>query len=157
MIEYLPLVLTGIGIIVSILYYTSVLRNQNRTRQAQLFTQLYKDYRTPENLSLMSKAMQMNWNDYDEFQSKYSSITQMEERLPYTFWSMYFQEIGILLKEGFIDITLVAQFLPDFFRGYWKKFEPIILEERKRTNYPQYFGGMEFLYNEFCKHRGHEP
>ena len=30
MIEYLPLVLTGIDIIISILYYTSVLRNRAR-------------------------------------------------------------------------------------------------------------------------------
>ena len=32
-IEYLPLVLTGIGIIASILYYTMVLRNANKTQQ----------------------------------------------------------------------------------------------------------------------------
>ena len=38
MIEYLPLVLTGIGITVSILYYTSVLRNANKTQQMQLET-----------------------------------------------------------------------------------------------------------------------
>ena len=38
MIEYLPLVLTGIGIIVSLLYYTSVLRNaENTRRRDQLF------------------------------------------------------------------------------------------------------------------------
>jgi hypothetical protein len=50
-IEYLPIVLTGIGIIVSILYYTSVLRNANKTqqqqldtRQAQLFMQMYNKW-----------------------------------------------------------------------------------------------------------------
>jgi hypothetical protein len=37
MIDYLPLILTGIGIIASILYYASVLRNANTTRQAQLY------------------------------------------------------------------------------------------------------------------------
>ena len=39
MIESIPYVLTGIGIIVSILYYTSVLRNANRTRELQLKAQ----------------------------------------------------------------------------------------------------------------------
>ena len=48
-IEYLPIVLTGIGIIVSILYYAMVLRNQNTTRQAQLLMQINNISR-PENL-----------------------------------------------------------------------------------------------------------
>ena len=39
MIESLPYLLTGVGIIVSILYYTSVLRNANRTRELQLKAQ----------------------------------------------------------------------------------------------------------------------
>ena len=152
-IQTLSFVLTGIGIIGAIRYYTLTLRNVNRTRQAQLFTQLYSDFRRPENLRLMGEAFQMNWSDYDDFQTKYSATEQVEDRIPYSTWSMYFQEIGVLVKEGLIDISLVAQFLPDTFRSYWHKFEPIILEHRERANYPQYFAGIEYLYKEFCKHR----
>jgi hypothetical protein len=38
-LDYLPLVLTGIGIIASILYYASILRNANKTRELQLKAQ----------------------------------------------------------------------------------------------------------------------
>ena len=145
------------GVLIAAVFYVINLREtrktqqqQLETRQAQLFTQLYSDYKKPENLRLIGRAMQMNWRDYDDFQKKYDDVEQMEDRIPYTSWSMYFQEIGVLLKEGFIDINLVAQFLPDSFRRYWEKFKPIILEHRVRNSYPQYFAGMEHLYNEFC-------
>ena len=61
MIEYLPLVLTGIGIIVSILYYTSVLRNANKTREAQLFMQSYKETSTPELQQLAYELLSWQW------------------------------------------------------------------------------------------------
>ena len=155
--EFLAIILSVLGLAASITYYASVLGNQNRTRQAQLFTQLYSDFRKPENLQLLWKAMQMEWSDYDEFTIKYSGTEHSEERLPYTVWSMFYQQIGVLLKEGYIDINLVAQFLPDAFRNYWQKFKPIIYEHRERNDYPQYFTGMEYLYNEYCKYRGFDP
>jgi hypothetical protein len=155
--EFLAVTVSLLGLAASITYYAIIIGNQNRTRQAQLFTQLYRDHRTPENLRLLGKAMSMSWINYDDFHTKYNNRDKMEERLPYTVWSMYYQEIGVLLKEGLISIELVAQFLPDGFRGYWKKFEPIILETRKMSDYPEYFSGMEYLYNEFCKYRGHSP
>ena len=155
--------LQTVGLLIGIAYYLIIMRNSQRaqqiqleTRQAQLFTHLYSDFRRPENIRLIGRAMQMNWSDYDDFQIKYNSTEHAEDRMPYSSWSMYFQEIGVLVKEGLIDISLVAQFLPDAFRDYWKKFKPIILEHRERADYPQYFAGMEHLYNEFSRHRGHQ-
>jgi len=151
------------GVIAGFSYYVLTVRANQRnqrhqleTRRAQLFTSLYSEFRRPENLRLYGKALNMNWSDYDEFQTKYSALEHMEERIPYSWWSMYFQEIGVLVQEGFIDINIVAQFLPDAFRALWEKFKPIILEHRERENYPQYFAGMEYLYNEFSKIRGHQ-
>jgi len=152
----LSIIFAGLSIAASIVYYASVLRNQNKTRQAQLFTQIYSDMRKPESLRLLSKALQMNWDDYDDFQRKYNMIEHAEERMPYSYSSMFYQEMGVLAKENLIDISLIDQFLPDSFRMYWKKFEQIILEHRQRTKYPQYFAGMEYLYREFCKYRGYE-
>jgi hypothetical protein len=77
MIEYLPLVLTGIGIIVSILYYSNVLRNANKTqqmqletRQVQLFMQMYTRFQDKiEDLDMESVI----WNKlsgFEEYQEK---------------------------------------------------------------------------------------
>ena len=39
MIEYLPLVLTGLGLTASIAYYANILNNANKTRELQLKAQ----------------------------------------------------------------------------------------------------------------------
>ena len=164
MIDYstLAIVLTGLGLTASILYYTMVLRNANKTqqlaletRQALLFTQLSSEFRGAENLRLYYKALQMTWDDYDDFLKKYG-LEDWEERVPFTHMNLYFDEIGVLLKEGLIDVNLVLQLIGGTFRLYWEKFEPIVLERRIRDNNPTYFDKMEYLYNEIKKLRGHQ-
>ena len=66
MIEYLPLVLTGIGIIVAIIYYTLTLRNTNKTRQAQLFMNLYSTYSTPETQGHFRNLFSIDMNSIED-------------------------------------------------------------------------------------------
>jgi hypothetical protein len=70
--------------------------------------------------------------------------------------SHFYEEIGVLLEEGLIDVNLVIQLIGGTFRLYWEKFEPYVLERRIRDNYPRYYDKMEYLYNEIEKLRGHE-
>ena len=157
MLTYLTLISVPVGVF----YHIMTLRNtrksqqlQLETRQAQLFTQLYSEFRSAENLRLYFKALQMTWDDYDDFLKKYG-LEEWEERVPFTHMSLYFDEVGVLLKEGLIDVNLVAQLIGSAFRLYWEKFEPIVLERRIRDNNPTYFDNMEYLYNEIEKQRGH--
>ena len=97
----------------------------------------------------------MTWTDYDDFQSKYGEDS-MDERMPYTAMAMFYEEMGVLVEQGLIDINLVIQLIGGSFRQFWIKFKPIIYETRERRNYPQYFDKMEYLYNEMYKIRGEE-
>ena len=97
----------------------------------------------------------MTWDDYDDFVKKYG-LEGWEERVPFTHMNFYYEEIGVLLEEGLIDVNLVIQLIGSPFRLYWEKFEPIVLERRIRDNNPTYFDNMEYLYNEIKKLRGHQ-
>ena len=161
-IETISIVFTGISISLAAFYYINTLRNTRRnqelqleTRQAQLFTQLYSEFRSAENLRLYGKALQMTWDDYDDFVKKYG-LEEWEERVPYTHMSLFYEEIGVLLEEGLIDVNLVIQLIGGTFSLFWVKFKPIVLERRIRDNYPQYYDKMEYLYNEIEKLRGHQ-
>ncbi len=161
-IETISIVFTGISISLAAFYYINTLRNTRRnqelqleTRQAQLFTQLYSEFRRPETLRLYFKALQMTWDDYDDFVKKYG-LEGWEERVPFTHMNLYFDEIGVLLEEGLIDVNLVINLIGGTFRLYWEKFEPYVLERRIRDNMPRYYDKMEYLYNEIEKIRGHE-
>ena len=78
MMEYLPLVLTGIGIIASILYYASVLRNANKTRQAQLFMDLYRTYRDPEFRRQYYEILGQKWVDFEDFWEKAKNSSNVD-------------------------------------------------------------------------------
>ncbi|MHA2393462.1 MAG: DUF4760 domain-containing protein [Promethearchaeota archaeon] len=154
--------MTPISLTIGVIYYIMTLNNtrknqelQLETRQAQLFTQLYSEYRSAENLRLYGKALQMTWDDYNDFQKKYGR-ENWEGRVPYTTLAHFYEEIGVLLEEGLIDINLVVQLIGGTFRWFYEKFEPIVLEYRVRLGYPQYYNKMEYLYNELKKIRGHQ-
>jgi len=77
-IEYLALILTGLGIIVSILYYASVLRNANKTqqiqletRQAQFMSQISNELNSVENRMIYFELSAMEWTDWADFENKY--------------------------------------------------------------------------------------
>jgi hypothetical protein len=53
-------------------------------------------------------------------------------------------------------MNLVEQLVGGNLRMIWERYEPMILEARKRRNYPQYYDKMEYLYNEMKKRRGHQ-
>ena len=57
MIDYLPLVLTGIGIMASILYYSLTLRNSNNIRQSQLFMQAHARFQDTEFTKMYNEVM----------------------------------------------------------------------------------------------------
>ena len=84
MIEYLPLVLTGLGLTASIIYYTSVLRNANKTqqmqletRQAQLFHGIYTSL-DDDWWNAYHLLRNTEWTDYSDFSNKALPINDTE-------------------------------------------------------------------------------
>lgn len=154
MIEYLPLVLTGIGIIVSILYYTSVLRNAEKTRRAQLVSRLREMFWSLESGLMAMELLEMEWRDFEDFDAKYDSTVNPENYAKrFMLWGQL-QEVGYLLHEGIVDVETVY----NLWGGHnsllmWEKFKPIILEQRKKYRDPSWFVWFEFLAEEIKKYR----
>ena len=142
-IEYLPIVLTGIGIIVSILYYSSVLRNANRTREAQLFMNVYDKWSDPE----MGKAYQIANNAQYSSYEEYMEINNNEDFR----WAIrkiigYYEGVGVLVREGLVDIRLVALLMTGSTLKFWSRLEPYIGEMRS-ADYPRVAIETEYLVN----------
>ena len=143
-------VFAGVGISVAAIYYIMTLRNQHRSRQAQLFMQIYNNYAKSDYIQNMSDALRMDYTDYDDFQEKYERYAT---RAPYTSICFFYDGIGVLVEEGLIDIRLVAKLMFGDITWHWHHFGPYILESRKRRNHPEYMYYNEFLYNEVVKVR----
>jgi hypothetical protein len=154
MIESIPYVLTGIGIIISILYYTSVLQNANKTRelqlkaqqhaedtrQTQLFMNVYNRFQDPDFTKMWINLMQREWNNIDDYGAKYTGLD-----IELLSVQTYFEGIGVLLMKEMIDPGFVYELMPTMVNSLWAKYEPIVLWARENMNYPQYWRPIEYL------------
>lgn len=160
MIEYLPLVLTGIGIIVSILYYTSVLRNANKTqklqletRQMQLFMQINNILNTRESLQDFIELINLKV-DEEEYRQKYDSYVNPEHFAKRgNLWYTY-NSIGEMLRLNMVDPDLLHRLNVDTnVIMMWENWEHIIKINREREQMPDLWDGFEYLYTEMKKLR----
>jgi hypothetical protein len=159
--EYLALILTGCGIIVSIIYYASVLRNTNKTqqmqletRQTQLFMQLYQQLNTEESHKTIMELINFEIKDTEEYLQKYdSAVNPSHYGKRANIWYS-FNTIGELLRMGIIELDLLTRLKLDLtVILMWEKYEDIIRATRLRESIPDVWEGFEYLYDEMKKFR----
>jgi hypothetical protein len=157
MVDYqtISIVLTGIGMIIALTYYGLQIRNQNRTRQAQLFMQTYNRWTQPDFIdALMWLRTQEKWTNFDDHNEAMNDITNSRNTLLFV---TYFEGVGVLVKEGLIDIRLVAELMTGIVTQFWDKYALIIDEGRRRLGYPRWFSETEYLYKELIRYEKTHP
>ena len=150
--EYLPLVLTGLGLTASIIYYASVLRNSNKTRQTQVIMNLISSFFSTETRLVFEQMMMMQWDDYEDFRRKYdSSVNPENYSYRYNLWKM-FDNLGYMLHQGLTDIDTIYNLLGGAnLLLFWEKFSPIVLKQRENYGESDYFEWWEYLIDEVSK------
>ena len=157
MIEYLPLVLTGLGLTASIFYYTMTLKNANKTRQAQLLANIYNQMDTPEKAKALNSVFKMKFKDFNELVTNYIDNPDQET------WNHVLQLViqtegqGSFVREGFIEIEKVALLLGGFIVYFWGLFEPYKDEIRSYLGYPRWASETEYLYNRILDYKETHP
>jgi hypothetical protein len=171
--------LQTVGLLVGIFYYVTTLRNAQKTRelalknqeltlqsqeltrkaqeqaletrQAQLFMQIYRDMSSPENFIRTNELYEMEWEDYSDFEDKYGSENNPENyALRYSTW-MRLNGVGLLVRDGLIDVGRVHDLISTMIFWQWEKFKDVIRKQRELYNLPKNFEGFEFLANEMVK------
>jgi hypothetical protein len=147
------------GVIAGFSYYVMTVRNQSKTRQIQLISQL-SSYLSEEYQLKEAQLFSFEWEDYNDFEEKYGSDKHPDNfALRYAIMSDY-NRTGYILKMGLIDIEV----LMGFFGGQlaplwlWHKYESIVKEQRIRYKQPELFDSWEYLANEIQKYykmKGH--
>ena len=154
MIETLALVLTGLSITASILYYASVLRNTNKQRMTQLAFNLSQILISPETTGNTTKILSYTWNDFEDFRTKYDSTTNLEQfSIRWNIWRLY-DHLGYMLHLGLVDVETLYNLIGGYnILSPWEKFESIILEQRRLYEEPDWFVWWEYLTQETSKYR----
>jgi len=68
----------------------------------------------------------------------------------------YYEGLGVLIKEGLLDIRWVALMMAGMVRSMWEKIEPVMEEYRSRTR-ARMASESEYLYNELMKYLEEHP
>jgi len=140
--EFLAIILTGLGLTASIVYYANVLSNANQTRKAQLFLSIYNITLDEEMNNKWYGAMTANINEY-----------QYKRQDLHTLWQKY-NGIGHLLMQGLLDVESAYHY-SEGWRGalLWMKWRDIILGSREAGTNPDYMDGFEYMANKIIEYR----
>ncbi len=165
-----PMVLSTIqtaSLVVGIIYYISIMRNQQRTRelalkaqehatetrQTQIFMRLYEQLNNAETYTSWAELANMEI-DNEEYLQKYdSSVNPAHFGKRAHLW-FTFNTVGELLLMGIIKPDLIHRLtLRTMVIVIWERWEHIIRATRVRENTPDIWNGFEHLYNEMKRYR----
>lgn len=155
-LEVVAILLSGISISASLFYYASVLKNQNETRQAQLYMQISNRY---EDKHTASQWVWRNieYKDFDDFWAKYGVDVNPDFWMRDSSIFTWYENVGVLVKEGMLNMRLVALSWAGASRMVWEKLEPILPQLRKQFNYPRMWSETEYLFRELIKYMKEHP
>ena len=93
----------------------------------------------------------------EEFIEKYGPYTNREKYLVWLSRANFYEGIGILVKRGLIDVTMVDDLISGPLMLFWeKRAGPIAMEFRERYNNPAALEWVEYLYHEVKRVRDKE-
>jgi len=155
--------LQTVALVVGIAYYLFIMRNSQRnqeltlkaqeqaleTRQAQLFMSIYTRVNEVEFWKNFIEIQQWEWESFEEYNEKYRSRTEM--RAKFNSVGSFFEGMGVMVKRNLIDVTVVDDLMSGPIMSVWQKFEPIILEDRRRRDMPTIWEWFGYLYEEVRK------
>jgi hypothetical protein len=159
----LPIILQiiqTVSLVVGIIYYLTIMRNAQNTRQTEMFMRLYQSRSDKENSQTLWDLMGMEWENLDEYYEKYSPQTNPEDaatRIAY--WSML-DSLGMLVTDKVVDKNTVYRMMGRRVMMIWYKFETVIKDTRVRPGGPGpgYMEELEVLAYEMieiAKKKGH--
>jgi hypothetical protein len=155
--------LTPISLTIGVIYHIMTLNNTRKnqqlsleTRQAQLFMQIYNRLNEADFIAHFTKVMTVEWADFNDFLEKFGPEKPDNYN---SLWAIigYYEGIGVLIKEKYVDIRLVAELMAGITRQFWEKMEPIYEDGKKYWNYPRLWSETEYLYNELMRYMEEHP
>ena len=153
MIETVALVLTGLSITASIVYYAMVLRNTSKARQRDLIIQRYQAM-SIEYMKIYREVSNYEFKNWEEWQEKYGRWDNPDADAKWLYIMLVFNMAGIILKENLGEADLIFQLYNEsVVIQLWEQFRDIVKEVRKAVQNPLFLEPFENLYTEAKKRR----
>ena len=162
--------LQTLALIVGIAYYLIIIRNSQKTRelalnaqeqaletrQAQLFMQLYNRYRDDtQDLDIEKSFLEVEIESFEDFMRLWKTDKDFGKVL--STLGGFYEGIGVMVREGYIPVRLVALQWGGITKRFWEKMEPFMSDVRGHQEFPRAWAETEFLYTELIKYLEEHP
>ena len=168
LLQSLSYVAAALGVCVAAIYYVMNLRISQRnqelslktqqqtleTRQAQMFMNIYQQTTSKDFTSAWNTFMSGQWENYREYRELYQNKEFANASM---ILGMYWEGLGVLVKEGFLPIRLVALLITGMTRAFWEKLKPINEEARVDLGFERWMSETEYLYDELLRYLEEHP
>ena len=125
-----------------------------KTRQVRFFLDLYSRFCEKDILTMYLEILQLwKWEDFDDFYEKYGPEKNLDEFMKWVIVTTHLENMGLIAYEKMVDISFVANLLGSGIQDFWEKYEPILIEFRKRWNTPKVMPMTEYLYEQIKRIR----
>ena len=138
-----------LGALIAFSYYIMTLRNQNKTRQAQIYVQIYNRFSDPDFLERYFNSMKSEPKDFEEYMNRVTNMREnnVREYAESISVGMTFEGMGVLVKGGFIDPQYVADTTGTLVLEYWEQKSQNYTELRNRWSNQRIYKEIEYLYD----------
>ena len=139
------------GVVAGFSYYVLTVRNNQRnqrqqleTRQTQLFMQFTEKIRDNQE-AFTEMREEWSWNNYDDFMQKYGPEANPDEWWKFITLAGLFEQMGVLAKEGSVNVQIIYDWIGSYPIRLWDKFEEIIDGYRIEREAPPKGMWMEYF------------
>jgi hypothetical protein len=142
--------LQTIAVIIGIVYYITIMRNQNRSRQVQIIGSTLK-------MDLDYNFLNWDTSDYEVFMSKHGPKADPEGWKALNVWFNMLELQGVYVREGLLDVRLVCLMSGGTIKESWESYRGVWEEWRRRYDRPRDWIEAEYLYERVVEYMARHP
>ncbi len=121
-----------------------------------MFMQIYNEsHNDPSFIEALHRTRELEIHTYDEL----LKISENEDnRFALSRLGLFYEGVGVLVKEGYVSIRLVALLMTGMTRSWWERLYKSWIEEgREKYNFKRWMSEAEYLYDELMKYIEEHP
>ena len=151
-VQSISITLAALSFFVAVLYYSLNLREVGRNRRITLTTTVLEPFMTKEGYGDVLNLLMMEWSDFEDFKSKYDHRANPENaKTRLALWNR-FETIGMLYREGLLDLKTLYGGIGGVLQVIWFKFKPIIEMYREKEYDTEAYANFEHLAESVLKY-----
>jgi hypothetical protein len=132
-------IVAAVSVVVGVVFTILEIRHMAKTRRTEFILKIYERFGSKEIVDAVMK-IGSKFDSLDDY-IKRNGLTDTVQVLE------IFDEVGVLLEQGLVDINLVdSLFSPSVTEEWESNILRLINGLRKRSNQPSFFGHAEYLF-----------